>query len=730
MSKILNPTVSAPVLLQSILDVAIKSTGAERGMIFQFDQDGKVLPRLGRHVTGRDLDPQREMQLSHNVIEEVVRTQQPQVIDDFGKRMGASSPWASVVTLRLSWSLCVPLIPGAGSAQAMRGALYLDSTTKPRQRLQDFLDMLQSLGQAVALALENEALYERLSKEKSRLTAIAKLSLAINSAADLDELLRAGLDVILAESNSHKGFLMLLEASPASPQTGRLVFKLGRDRQGSMVPETSFSIHRRHLADVIRRGESIFQPPSAADQQNFTQTVMEFRATFPSFIPLKVVEYDPRGDDQVTKPGRTIGVVCVDSFIEVGDSAKDTLFLLEVLASQLATAIERTRLVRTKFEKEQMDAELRNAESVQRFLLPKSLPEVSGYHIAARCFTTEGPGGDYYDFIELDTGRIVIVLADVSGHSVSASLIACLVRGSIRASCEYTDTPAEILFKANQHLIRDIPHGMFVTVFLAILDIEPMMLTYSNAGSPLPLLFRRGMDQPFELKVGGMPLGILHPVTYEQETLELDPEDFLVIYTDGVIEAENAGKRVGVEGLVEEVRTKLDQSPDDVLMGIRSMLQRYTGAEKLDDDVTMIAMKCMSGVENTEFTIYSTPDYVEQATQRVLDHLRQRGFITANELNLRLVLVELIGNAVEHGNRKVASKKVKVRISTDPQQANVVILDEGEGYDVETVWSGLNTTDATSERGRGLYLVKQYVDLMRTNRKGNEILVGFKKGKF
>lgn len=729
MSKIVNPDLSSPVLVQSILDVAIKSTGAQRGMIFVFDAAGKMHPHLGRHVTGRDLDPVREMAISQTVIEQVVRARRPQIIDDFGKRM-ASDPWQSVVTLRLAWSVCVPLVSGTGSAHEMRGAIYLDSTEPPRQKLDSCLDMLQPLGNAVALSLENSQLYERLQKEKARLVSVAKLSLAMNSAADLDELLRAGLDVILSESNSHKGFLMLLEANPQQPQMGRLVFKVGRDRNGNALAEAAFSIHRRHLADVIRRGESVFQPASADDQQNFTQTVMEFRATFPSFIPLKVTEMDPAGADRPAKPGRTIGVVCVDSPIESGDSAKETLFLLEVLASQLATAIEKTRLVRTKWEKEQMDAELRNAESVQRFLLPKSLPEVAGYSFAARCFTTEGPGGDYYDFIELESGRIAIVMADVSGHSVSASLIACLVRGSIRQSCDFFETPSEILYKANQHIIRDIPHGMFVTVFMAILDIEAMMLTYSNAGAPLPLLFRKGTAEPFELKVGGMPLGILHPVTYEQETLELEPEDSIIVYTDGVVEASRGGKLLGAAGLIEAVRPMVVQPPEGIVAGIHQTLVQYTGTEKLEDDVTLIAMKCLSGVENLEFTIYSTADYVEQGTQRVIDFLRKKGFVNLQEMNLRLVLVEVIGNAVEHGNRKVPSKKVKIRVSTDPDRANVVVRDEGDGYDVETTWSSLTTTNPQSERGRGLFLIKQYADVMRANRKGNEILVGFRRGKF
>ncbi len=729
MSKIYNPTVSSPVLVQSILDVAIKSTGAQRGMIFLLDAAGKMQAHIGRHITGRDLDPIREMTISQNVVEEVQRARRPQIIEDFGKRM-AADPWQSVVALRLAWSVCVPLVAGTGSAHEMRGAIYLDSTEPPRQKLDASLDMLQSLGNAVALSLENIHLYERLHKEKARLTSVAKLTLALNSAMDLDEVLRAGLDVMFSESNSHRGFLMLLEATPQNPQMGRLVFKIGRDRNGKVLAESDFSIHRRHLADVIRRGESVFQPASADDQQNFSQTVMEFRATFPSFIPLKVVEIDPKGADLPQKPGRTIGVVCVDGPIEGGEAAKDTLFLLEVLASQLATAIDKTRLVRTKWEKEQMDAELKNAESVQRFLLPTSLPEVAGYSFAARCYTTEGPGGDYYDFIELGSGRLAIVMADVSGHSVSASLIACLVRGSIRLSCEIYETPAEILYKANQHLIRDIPHGMFVTVFMAILDVEAMMLTYSNAGAPLPLLFRRGAPEPFELRVGGMPLGILHPVTYEQETLELEPEDAIIVYTDGVIEASSGGKLLGSEGLIEAVRPTMVHSADIIVSGIHETLVKYTGTTKLEDDVTLIAMKCLSGVENQEFTIFSTPEYVEQGTQRVIDFLRPRGFVSGNEMNLRLVLIELIGNAVEHGNRKAPSKKVKVRVSTDPARANVIVRDEGEGYDTETVWAGLSSTNPQSERGRGLYLIKQYVEQMRANRKGNEILIGFSKGKF
>ncbi|MBI3272915.1 MAG: SpoIIE family protein phosphatase [Planctomycetes bacterium] len=756
-----------------VLDAALRISGADRGFFLKLDGPAaRPEPRLGRSSAGRDLSSAQLHPAGPRVAEAALRLGRPHAVLDLREADPhpaklATPPEATTGSTGSSagkarWGVGAPLlVPGDDAPRAL-GALYLDGRLAPPDDLAASLDVVGALCAAAAVPLERALLLERLQREKDRLASVVKLAAAVHSATDVTGLLRVGLDVIIKETISHRGFVMLLEGDPRRPFDRRLRFRIGSDREGNPLGEESFSIHQRHLEDVVRSGQSLFESPAEGEVPlNYTDTVMAFRATFPTFLPLKVIEHTeeiegvpsssaPAAPAPTTAPapaqrpspaatpsgasradGRTIGVICVDSYVDTGESAKENLALLETLASQLALAVEKFRLRQLRLEKDRIDHDLRDAEKVQKFLLPRSLPALPGLNFGARCIPAHGPGGDYYDFVDLGPDKLAIAMADVSGHGVSASLITCLCRGILHQCCEEESSPAAILQRANRRLKQDLPVGMFVSFFLGTLDTDSLAFTYCNAGLPHPLFHRAGEASPALLRVGGMPLGIVRSGRYEEETLRLRPGDGLLVYTDGAAEAESRdGARFGTSSLMNLLKQNSGHAAQDLVGAIHAALVSHVGDVRLEDDVTMVALRVQAGVQRLAFDFASTEDELRGAVDRILDFLRGQGCVSEREADARLVFTELLANAVEHGNRKVAERKVRVRLRGDGQRAEVTVRDEGSGYDVESVWDSVQATDAAAERGRGLFLVARQVPNCRVSRAGNEILVPLQKGMF
>src|SRR5829696_3675889 len=167
----------------------------------------------------------------------------------------------------------------------------------------------------------------------------------------------------------------------------------------------------------------------------------------------------------------------------------------------------RQRLEQERIERERIEQDLRVARTIQQASLPKEVPDLEGWQINPYCQPAREVGGDFYDFFELEDGRLGIVVGDATGHGVPAALVMASARSMLRAVAQASDSPGEALRRVNGPLATDIPPNMFVTCFYAILDPESGSLTYANAGHDLPYLHRDGAAE--ELRATGMPLGLM-----------------------------------------------------------------------------------------------------------------------------------------------------------------------------------------------------------------------------
>jgi serine phosphatase RsbU (regulator of sigma subunit)/ketosteroid isomerase-like protein len=255
-------------------------------------------------------------------------------------------------------------------------------------------------------------------------------------------------------------------------------------------------------------------------------------------------------------------------------------------ADLMERLVEQERIERARIEQE-----LQVARSIQQASLPKEVPELEGWEISPFYQPAREVGGDFYDFFELDDGRLGIVVGDATSKGVPAALVMASARSMLRAVAQTSNSPGEVLRRANDPLVTDIPPNMFVTCFYAILDPKSGSLSYANAGHDLPYV-RRGGGDAEELRARGMPLGLMSGMSYEQKESELDAGQAALFYSDGLVEAHNPkGEMFGfprLRALVAEHADEERSLGDSLLEELYSFVGE--GWEQ-EDDITLLTLR-------------------------------------------------------------------------------------------------------------------------------------------
>jgi len=264
-------------------------------------------------------------------------------------------------------------------------------------------------------------------------------------------------------------------------------------------------------------------------------------------------------------------------------------------SGKLMGAIESIRdmtgLRRTEETLERSKSELRIASDIQRSFLPEHIPPVDGFDLAATSISAMEVGGDFYDFLP-GTGRMGMVIADVSGKSIPAALFMALSRTIVRANATHHEKGTEVLQDANDMIAADSRSGMFVTLFYGVLDEKTRNLVYANAGHPPPLLMRKGESRFRALEVTGIALGVVEGMRYEERCVDLQEGDILVLYTDGVSEAINDRvEQYGLGRLCRTVYSSREKTARGILDSILKDIAAFAGDQAQFDDITMIVVK-------------------------------------------------------------------------------------------------------------------------------------------
>jgi PAS domain S-box-containing protein len=241
-------------------------------------------------------------------------------------------------------------------------------------------------------------------------------------------------------------------------------------------------------------------------------------------------------------------------------------------------------------ERERIEQELRVARLIQQTLLPKTLPELPGYEVAAHYRPAREVGGDFYDVLELEDGRLGLVVGDATGHGVPAALMMANTQSVLRAVAQRGGSePGRILAEVNEVLWAYMPPSMFVTCFCGILDPESGSFRYANAGHNLPYCQQEGLA--IELRATGMPLGLMPGMSYEQKEITLKPGESVLLYSDGLVEAHDPRREMfGTPRLKGLVGTHPGGAA--LIDSLLAELERFTGEQwEQEDDITLLTLQ-------------------------------------------------------------------------------------------------------------------------------------------
>jgi serine phosphatase RsbU (regulator of sigma subunit) len=293
--------------------------------------------------------------------------------------------------------------------------------------------------------------------------------------------------------------------------------------------------------------------------------------------------------------GRLVGLMALPHRRGEDDYQIHELQLLTIVAGQVALQAENSRLLQEEVAKQKLEEEMNLARQIQSRLLPRAIPQYSGVQIEAVNISSKQVSGDYYDIIERQDGKLGLVIADVSGKGMPASILASNIQAALRAQCDTCDSPGLVLERINRQIHASTDPQHFATLFLAIFDPIERSLLYSSGGHNPPVIVRQ--DGSIELlESGGLPLGAFDFGTYDEGTVTLNDGDLAFFYTDGLTETKgpDGDEDFGEERLNSLLCTERERTVDEIFQSIQEQLHKFSRRFDADDDITMLGLKITS----------------------------------------------------------------------------------------------------------------------------------------
>lgn len=412
----------------------------------------------------------------------------------------------------------------------------------------------------------------RVAREGDLLALISKVGVTLLSSSTLEQTLEQIVSLVFEAVPADRCLLMMSDEHSAEMKVA--VARL-RDRVGAIG---EIRVSRNVMDEVVIKGKSVLTSDAQHDPRFASGTVVLQGVRSVLAVPLGVSE-------------KVFGIIYADSPIAEGRFTEDHLKVLTTLASVAAIRVENARLVEARFQQERLERELQLAMEIQQRFQPTAPPVVPGYEFQGISFPCYEIGGDYYDFIQREDGRLVIALGDVSGKGTAAALLMSSLHASIHAQTGSHDSLVETISAVNRYLADNIPSNRFVTLFYAELDPESGALSFLNAGHNPPLIVHAAGTVE-QLASGGLPLGIKVNAEYREGRTTLQRGDVLVIYSDGVTEAASpSGEEFGPTRLYEVVSRNVDSSAAGIRDRIESALTKFSQGTQAADDITLVIVK-------------------------------------------------------------------------------------------------------------------------------------------
>jgi phosphoserine phosphatase RsbU/P len=413
-------------------------------------------------------------------------------------------------------------------------------------------------------ALSDQTMVKESSRGAAQMKALIHAGQELATNRPLSELFQKILDLSIEAVGAQRGVLMTLEGTRLVPRANK---------------GDGFRISGAVRDKVLKEKNSLLVKDTAMDDAFKERlSIVEQKVRTLMAVPLQT-------KDQI------IGLIYVDSPFFVREFTVDDLNLLTVMANTAAIRIENARLVEVEQMERMMARDLDQAADIQRRFLPSAPPDVPGADIAGYNAPCRTVGGDYYDFFSYENGRVALALGDVSGKGMPASLMMMGLQARVQALSDEPEDLGATMVKINKVTCPKCPSNRFITFFFCVVDPSTGNVAYANAGHNPPFLVRANGEISM-LPGGGPPLGIIAAATYAEQRLTMNSGDLLVIYSDGVTEANNpAEEEFGEDRFGEVLAANRTKSAAEIVVAVNAALTVWADGAHPADDITLVVAK-------------------------------------------------------------------------------------------------------------------------------------------
>ena len=382
--------------------------------------------------------------------------------------------------------------------------------------------------------------------------------------------------------------------------------------------------------------------------------------------------------------GSVIGVLHVGTLVP-REFEEEDVELLQLVADRVALSIERSRLA----------VQGQIAQSLQRSLMPRTLPRLAGLSMAGRYLPAakeSAVGGDWYDVIELDHRRLGLVIGDVAGHGIAAATQMGQLRSAVRAYALDVQSPAAVLDRLSR--FSDSQHSRMATLIYATVNLDTWVVDFARAGHPYPLLMHADGSTTFLADTGGPPLGAGSVADYEDERVTLEAGETLLLYTDGLIERRGHTLTEGEAALVEAASA----APDEPELRCRAIIERLTEGIEVPDDIAVVAVRTVRLAELLDVEVPAEAEQLATVRHLVRRWVAAHGGTDDDCAAFAIAVTEACANSVEHAYGPVDAS-LRLRASVVDSEATLTISDRG-------AWR----EPTGGNRGRGIPVMREFMD--------------------
>lgn len=427
----------------------------------------------------------------------------------------------------------------------------------------------------MSVAQEIKILKQRISD----LTSLIEVSAIINATLDLDELINLVMQKAQAVMSAEASSIMLLNEATNLLECR---FALG-EVQDQLRNKIQLKMGQGIAGWVAEKGEPIIVPDTKVDArfyQNVDKTTgFETRSILAAPLIVK---------------GKVIGVAEVINRCDGKPFTADNLEIFSTFCRQVALAVENAKVHHLMLEEQRLKQQLESAHTIQQSFMPQTFPRSpeNKFLVYGKNIPATSVGGDLFDFVEFDSQRLGLIIGDVSGKGIPAALYMARLVSDLRYYSHLKKDAGQTLSAINELLLERSSQGMFVTLQYMILDSQTGKLSIVNGGHLPPLWIRARKRSVERISCNsGIPLGVI-PVSFmEDQCIQLESGDFIVMYTDGIIEAKNSSGQLFSMGQLEKIINTNRETPEEVVQMIIDSVLKFSEGKAQHDDITVLALK-------------------------------------------------------------------------------------------------------------------------------------------